>query len=104
MLPATPPTESTALDMSALLARLAKLGINSIATARGLLFIHDQGNPVITAVAAHTGKSTAALTGTVDRLEKAGLVRRVRDDLDRRVIRIELTLTGRDVVRQLLTA
>jgi len=104
MTPATLPTESTALDMSALLARLAKLGINSIATARGLLFIHDQGNPVITAVAAHTGKSTAALTGTVDRLEKAGLVRRVRDDLDRRVIRIELTLTGRDVVRQLLTA
>ena len=33
----------------------------------------------------------------VDRLERDGLVRRDRDDLDRRVIRVRITTEGRDV-------
>lgn len=96
--------ESTALDMSALLARAAAKGFNSISTVRALFYIHDQGNPAIGSISSHTGKSTAALTGTIDRLEKAGLVRRCRLDADRRSIRIELTFHGREVVSQLLAA
>jgi DNA-binding MarR family transcriptional regulator len=100
----TPATESTALAVDAILARFAKKGIGSIATARTLLFIYDQGNPTMGEIASHNGKTGAALTCTIDRLEKAGHVRRVRPNGDRRSIRIELTFTGRDVVRQLLTA
>ncbi len=33
-----------------------------------------------------TGLTTGAITGVVDRLEKAGLVRRERDDDDRRKV------------------
>ena len=100
----TPATESTALDMSALLARCAKAGITGIANARALLFIHDQGNPTISAIAAHVGRTGAALTQSIDRLERDGLIRRVRANVDRRVIRIELTFHGREVVQQLLAA
>lgn len=37
-------------------------------------------------LAAITGLTTGAITGVVDRLEKAGLVRRERDDKDRRKV------------------
>jgi len=96
--------ESLALDISAVLARAAKHDINSISTLRALLYVHDAGNPTITDITAHTGKSTAALTGTVDVLEKANLVRRVRSAADRRSIRVELTFHGREVVREFLDA
>jgi DNA-binding MarR family transcriptional regulator len=95
---------STALDMSTLLARCSACGLRSIAAARALLYIHDQGSPTIGAIASHVGRAGAALTQSVDRLERAGLVRRARSIGDRRVIRIELTLAGRDVVTQLLAA
>lgn len=38
------------------------------------------------------------ITGLVDRLEPRGLVRRVRDEDDRRVVHIALTTDGHDVV------
>src|ERR1700759_5205037 len=37
-----------------------------------------------------TGLTTGAITGVIDRLEKAGYVRRVRDDSDRRKVFIEI--------------
>jgi DNA-binding MarR family transcriptional regulator len=37
-----------------------------------------------------TGLTTGAITGLVDRLEKAGFVRRERDDTDRRKVRISV--------------
>jgi DNA-binding MarR family transcriptional regulator len=40
------------------------------------------------------------ITGLVDRLEPRGLVRRVRDDGDRRVVNIALTADGHEVVDQ----
>lgn len=42
------------------------------------------------AVAEHTGLTTGAVTGLVDRLEKAGYARRVRDPHDRRKVLVEL--------------
>ena len=48
--------------------------------------------------------TTSAVTGLVDRMERAGLVRRARHPTDRRAIRIEATAKGlatiRDVLRQ----
>ncbi|MEV4582230.1 MarR family transcriptional regulator [Nonomuraea jabiensis] len=38
-----------------------------------------------------------SLTGLVDRAERRGLVRRVRDDADRRACRVELTPEGEDL-------
>lgn len=40
------------------------------------------------------------ITGLVDRLEPRGLVQRVRDSADRRVVHIDLTDDGREVVSQ----
>ncbi|MFI5779373.1 MarR family winged helix-turn-helix transcriptional regulator [Nocardia sp. NPDC051570] len=42
------------------------------------------------AIAEHTGLTTGAVTGLVDRLEKAGYARRVRDPRDRRKVLVEL--------------
>jgi DNA-binding MarR family transcriptional regulator len=39
--------------------------------------------------------SSAAMTNRLDRLEEAGLVRRVRDTDDRRSVQVELTAAGR---------
>ncbi|MFD9894628.1 MarR family winged helix-turn-helix transcriptional regulator [Amycolatopsis sp. NPDC059027] len=41
-------------------------------------------------IAELTGLSTGAVTGVIDRLEKAGLVRRVRDPEDRRKVLVEV--------------
>ena len=35
-----------------------------------------------------------AITGLIDRLEKAGMVRRERSDVDRRVVNVEITQLG----------
>lgn len=43
-------------------------------------------------------KSSGNMTMVVDNLEKHGLVRRVRSTEDRRMISIELTLAGRDLI------
>lgn len=45
--------------------------------------------------------SPATVTGIVDRLQRAGLVQRVRRDTDRRKVRVELTDAGRERVRNL---
>ncbi|MFD0900638.1 MarR family winged helix-turn-helix transcriptional regulator [Actinomadura sediminis] len=42
--------------------------------------------------------TTGGLTQRIDRLEKAGLVRRAKDEHDRRVVYIELTEAGRDLI------
>jgi DNA-binding MarR family transcriptional regulator len=42
--------------------------------------------------------SSPAMTGIIDRLERQGLVQRVRDDDDRRVVLISLTEDGRAAV------
>ena len=53
-----------------------------------------RGNPGLSLreLAAEEGISAPALSGHVDRLEKAGLIERARDEDDRR--RVGLTLTG----------
>ena len=42
-------------------------------------------------LAAHTGLTTGAMTAVIDRLERAGFVRRTRDPQDRRVVLVEAT-------------
>jgi DNA-binding MarR family transcriptional regulator len=49
-------------------------------------FLNLEGRVTAGRLAEVTGLTTGAITGVVDRLEKAGLVRRERDDADRRKV------------------
>jgi DNA-binding MarR family transcriptional regulator len=49
-------------------------------------FINVEGRMTAGRLAELTGLTTGAITGLVDRMEKAGLVRRERDDNDRRKV------------------
>ena len=51
-------------------------------------------------LAAEEGISAPALSGHVDRLEKAGLIARVRDDADRRRVGLQLTEEGDRLLRR----
>ena len=56
------------------------------------------------ALASHAHLEGATITHHVDRLEKAGLVRRVLDPADRRVRRLELTPAGIELHARMMTA
>jgi len=63
-----------------------------LATLRVLL--HDGAMPP-SQIAKQIMVNSSTLTGVIDRLEKKGLVSRLRNDPDRRIIRVELTEAGR---------
>lgn len=65
-----------------------KMGL-SITEHKALDILSRQGAITAGQLAEVTGLTTGAITGMVDRLEKAGFVRRVPDPNDRRKIRIE---------------
>ncbi|WP_181698078.1 MarR family winged helix-turn-helix transcriptional regulator [Nocardia sp. GTS18] len=48
--------------------------------------------------------SRAGMTGRIDRLEAAGLVRRIADRVDRRAVRVALTEQGRELVDRVVVA
>jgi MarR family 2-MHQ and catechol resistance regulon transcriptional repressor len=52
------------------------------------------------ALARHIGKTTGNLTTVIDNLEKRGLVRRVREQRDRRYYKVEPTPEGRKLIRK----
>lgn len=54
-------------------------------------------------LAAETLVTSGTMTNRIDRLEAAGLVKRTRDDTDRRGVRVTLTPAGRDRVDDALT-
>lgn len=51
-------------------------------------------------IATQTGLSSGAVTALLDRLERAGYVRRVRDPADRRRVWVELTETARKLAME----
>src|SRR5437764_12236476 len=53
-------------------------------------FLNLEGRVTAGRLAEVTGLTTGAITGVVDRLEKAGLVRRERDESDRRKVYIAI--------------
>jgi DNA-binding MarR family transcriptional regulator len=68
-----------------------KLGINRT-DMRCLGIIDNQGPPMTAGrLAELSGLTTAAVTAVLDRVEKAGYARRVRDTEDRRQVLVELT-------------
>ncbi|MBT8066683.1 MAG: MarR family transcriptional regulator [Gammaproteobacteria bacterium] len=57
--------------------------------------IEKEGDPSTSTLARHIAVSQATMTRIVDRLERAGLVRRQKSNTDRRVINVGLTDAGR---------
>lgn len=56
-----------------------------------LVLLDSDGPMPISALARATGSANSTISGVVDRLERAGLLRRVRSEQDRRVIFVEVT-------------
>jgi DNA-binding MarR family transcriptional regulator len=73
-----------------------RLGLNR--TDLRCLSVVSQAGPVTpSALADATGLTRAAMTTALDRLERAGYLRRVRSQEDRRSVRVEL---GKDAAQQ----
>lgn len=72
------------------------LGVNP--TDMACIDLLDREGPVTAGrLAASTGLTTGAMTAALDRLERAGYARRVRDPGDRRRVVVELTDRVRDM-------
>ncbi len=59
-----------------------------------------EGKQPLAGLSEETGMSTSTLSGIVDRLEGMGYVNRQRDQADRRVVWIDLTLEGKSFVKK----
>jgi len=73
---------------------LSKTYSISAAQLNCLLALYENGPLPPSQIAKHMLVKSSTVTGVVDRLEQKGLVQRVRNSPDRRVITIELTETG----------
>lgn len=56
-----------------------------------LTLLHEEGPMPISSLASATGSANSTISGVVDRLERAGLIQRVRSEQDRRVIYVATT-------------
>ena len=66
----------------------------SAAQLNCLLALFENGSLPPSQIAKHMLVKSSTVTGVVDRLEQKGLVRRVRNSPDRRIVTIELTEAG----------
>ncbi|MDP2921806.1 MAG: MarR family transcriptional regulator [Candidatus Omnitrophota bacterium] len=64
-------------------------------------FLEKSGEAKMSGLASFMAVSTAAMTGTVDRLVRYGYVTREPEPKDRRVIKIKITLKGRELVKKI---
>jgi DNA-binding MarR family transcriptional regulator len=67
-----------------------RLGINET-DLHCLNIIENSGGVTAGELAAQAGLTNGAITGVLDRLERAGFARRVADPADRRRVRVEVT-------------
>ncbi|SAL28217.1 transcriptional regulatory protein [Caballeronia sordidicola] len=79
---------------------MADLGITS--TQASIMFMLASGRNLAAAdLAREYGIDASAVTRLIDRLEKRGLITRVRSEEDRRVVRLALTAEGRELAGQI---
>lgn len=62
---------------------------------RAMEMISRAGPSTAGDLAGHLGLTTGAVTALIDRMEKAGLLRRTRSDIDRRQVLVELTASAK---------
>jgi DNA-binding MarR family transcriptional regulator len=72
-----------------------KLGLSAL---HALVLATAPGGIRMVDIAAATQKTTANVTGTVDRLEKLGYVQRMHGTQDRREVLVHATDSGKDLV------
>lgn len=77
-----------------------RLAIN-LTDLRCLDVLDQRGTSTAGEVAAALGRTTGSVTTLLDRLERAGYVRRVRDSDDRRRVHVELTALARRLADEL---
>lgn len=65
-----------------------------------LQFIGIHGEQTPKGIAAFTGLTSGSVTSMLDRLERAGLVRRARSTMDRRVVLVSLTPETRETLAE----
>lgn len=83
---------------------VSRLGISQ-AQASVLLVLRGAGQPLpLSRLARYLVQEAQSVTSLVDRLEARGLVRRVPDSRDRRVIHVELTPAGEEMFNQVFPA
>jgi DNA-binding MarR family transcriptional regulator len=80
--------------------RFAPFGLN-LSQATIIAYLDEFGPTSQTRLADHLGHGRAATGTTIERMERAGLVRRTHDPSDRRVWLVELTSAGRDLAPQI---
>ena len=80
--------------------RLQPLDLTANQWAPLLAIVHGHCDTVA-ACARETGIDPGAMTRMLDRLEDKGLVRRQRNDDDRRVVNVALTTGGRRIVKKI---
>ena len=97
-----PAAKSALENLEEMLSAAFEQGVSNIPQLRALLHIGTGGRRTVTEIALHVGLSTAAITGTLDRLEAQGFVVRHHDRLDRRKVYAVLTQTGDQFVSNLL--
>jgi DNA-binding MarR family transcriptional regulator len=67
-----------------------------------VLYLLDcEGTQSMTALADALGVSLPNVTGLIDRMVERGLVERIRDDSDRRVVAVRTTKVGRDTLGEM---
>ncbi|GAB6932962.1 MarR family winged helix-turn-helix transcriptional regulator [Calditerricola satsumensis] len=67
-----------------------------------LLWLDECGDLTISELSNRMYLACSTITDLVDRMEKNGLVERVRDQSDRRVVRIRLLDKGRQIIQEVL--
>lgn len=72
----------------------------SLTSAATLATLAESGPWRLTALAAREGVTQPAMTQLIGRLAEAGLVARGADPRDGRVVRVQITKRGRDLVRE----
>lgn len=72
----------------------------SLTSAATLATLAESGPWRLTALAAREGVTQPAMTQLIGRLAEAGLVARGADPRDGRVVRVQITQRGRDLVRE----
>jgi DNA-binding MarR family transcriptional regulator len=85
------------------LAAVGRLSLSlSIQEFRSLEFLAFAERRKTKELAEYLGLAVNSVTEIVDSLENKGLVQRRRDEADRRVVRLELTDTGREAARTIV--
>lgn len=77
-----------------------KLGISARQHAILMAIMESGGSATPTQIAKWVDRNNNSITLILDRMEKRGLVKRIRDTNDRRSLNVEMTQKGVEVLRQ----